>query len=447
MPDLSKDALRTEAASSTSLPLPGRLADVVAAAEHEAKLKAAQFRWDPITGRTTAPSSDQPRNPRRLNVLMTKGGKSLFYSLMDERVRLFWPGETVTEAPDIVVTTEPEKLADDPLSLDLAGEVWQRLRSGAAKLLIDSSSEGYAFAPERFARIDAALHAVGLGPSDCIYVTQHRGFRADYLAHRRALGLDGAGMDVLVHDRYIQYLFAAALKPGPARFREQLKAYASAEAVRERRFISLNNKFRPVRMLFLLRLLQDGLWSSGYISLGKLYEFGGRAVSKPKLMQQLTVIEQLRPLAEQLTPLFEQLESYSPQYVGLEGRAPTRAADDLMIVPKMFEEYGQSWFSIVLETDFSDRLHRITEKPFKPLLCFHPMILLGSCGSLGLIKQYGFSTFSGLFDESYDQEADPLARFEMVYEQVDRLCRMDEAELAQRCDSVQEAWSSMPAGA
>ncbi len=94
---------------------------------------------------------------------------------------------------------------------------------------------------------------------------------------------------------------------------------------------------------------------------------------------------------------------------------------------------------MVTETDFSDRLHRITEKPFKPLLCLHPFIVLGSRGSLRLIRDYGFKTFPSLFDEGYDEERDPLARFEAVYEQVGRLCRMDEAELARASDDAAEA--------
>lgn len=93
----------------------------------------------------------------------------------------------------------------------------------------------------------------------------------------------------------------------------------------------------------------------------------------------------------------------------------------------------------MIETDVSNRLHRITEKPFKPLLCFHPLIVLGSCDSLRLIREYGFETFPGVFDESYDQEADLRTRFEMVFGQVERLCRMDEAELARLSEAAAEA--------
>jgi hypothetical protein len=92
----------------------------------------------------------------------------------------------------------------------------------------------------------------------------------------------------------------------------------------------------------------------------------------------------------------------------------------------------------VTETEMSRRLHRITEKPLKPLLNLHPFLILGSPGSLQLVRSYGFQTFSGIFDERYDEEEDPRRRFDMVYEQVRRLCALDEAELSRLSDRVSE---------
>lgn len=418
--------------------LPPRLAGIAAEAQQEARRRAERFGWDPVRG-LAGPRSPQPGDPRPLNVLMTRGGKSFFSSLREERVRLFWPGDPLTRPPDIVATSEPQRFADDPRTLDLPDVVWRRLASGQAKLLIDSSSEGYPYAPEGFSRIEDAIARAGVKLEDCIYVTQDRAFKADYLADLRKSGRDRPGVEILVHDRFIQYLFAAFQESGPADFPNWLRAHAGAGQVRRRRFISLNNKFRPVRMLFLLRLLRDELWDDGFISLGDIYEFAGHPLSKAQMMKRMLSAPGMGPLARELIPYFAQIEAHSPQYVGLGDVAPKRGAEKKMVVPRRFAKYGDSWFSIVVETDFSNRLHRITEKPFKPLLCLHPMIILGSCGSLSLIKEYGFESFPGLFDESYDQEADPRARFEMVYEQVVRLCRMAEAELARSCDAVAEA--------
>ncbi len=92
-------------------------------------------------------------------------------------------------------------------------------------------------------------------------------------------------------------------------------------------------------------------------------------------------------------------------------------------------EYGRSWFSVVTETEMDERPLRITEKPLKPLMNFHPFLVLGNPGSLDLLRGYGFRSFPGLFDESYDGEPDPARRFEAVFRQVERLCGLEEAEL------------------
>ncbi len=103
------------------------------------------------------------------------------------------------------------------------------------------------------------------------------------------------------------------------------------------------------------------------------------------------------------------------------------------------KEHGKSWFTVVTETEMSDRVLRITEKPMKALVDFHPLILFGNPGSLKLIRDLGFETFQGFFDEAYDEEMVPRKRFDMAYAQVERLCRMDEAELARLENGISEA--------
>jgi hypothetical protein len=55
--------------------------------------------------------------------------------------------------------------------------------------------------------------------------------------------------------------------------------------------------------------------------------------------------------------------------------------------------------------------------------------VLGNPGSLQMVRSYGFVTFEEIFDESYDDELDPRRRFDMVYGELTRLCRLDEKEL------------------
>jgi hypothetical protein len=77
-----------------------------------------------------------------------------------------------------------------------------------------------------------------------------------------------------------------------------------------------------------------------------------------------------------------------------------------------------------------DHFSRATEKSFKPMLNFHPAILLANPGALAFVRGLGFQTFRALFDEAYDDEPDPRRRFDLVYRQLQRLCTADEGELS-----------------
>src|SRR5262249_40124055 len=78
-------------------------------------------------------------------------------------------------------------------------------------------------------------------------------------------------------------------------------------------------------------------------------------------------------------------------------------------------EYGRSRLSVVTETEMRSWPSRITEKPLKPLANFHPFLLLGNPGSLGLLRKLGFETFAKVLDESYDDELDPAKRYRIIY--------------------------------
>jgi hypothetical protein len=43
-----------------------------------------------------------------------------------------------------------------------------------------------------------------------------------------------------------------------------------------------------------------------------------------------------------------------------------------------------------------------------------PFVLVAPAGSLAYMREYGFRTFAGVFDESYDDETDDILRIERV---------------------------------
>ena len=78
------------------------------------------------------------------------------------------------------------------------------------------------------------------------------------------------------------------------------------------------------------------------------------------------------------------------------------------------QDYANTRFEVVLETLFDDVRIQLTEKTLRPIACGHPFILASTPGSLQYLRNYGFQTFDGIIDESYDLETDSSTRLELI---------------------------------
>jgi len=88
------------------------------------------------------------------------------------------------------------------------------------------------------------------------------------------------------------------------------------------------------------------------------------------------------------------------------------------------EDYITSGIEVVLETLFDDRRHHLTEKTLRPIACGRPFMLVSTPGSLQFLKNYGFETFSGLIDETYDSIIDPRLRLEAIVKEINRISKL-----------------------
>lgn len=83
---------------------------------------------------------------------------------------------------------------------------------------------------------------------------------------------------------------------------------------------------------------------------------------------------------------------------------------------------------IVTETVFYyDKLH-LTEKIFKPIVSKQPFMLIAAPGNLAYLRSYGFKTFDGIIDESYDNIKDNDARIDAVVNQLNWYCNLSASE-------------------
>ena len=370
------------------------------------------------------PAMAAPEAP--LKAFVAIPGKSLFARLGDRRVRTYPSDWSAEVEPDLVVLPCSQASKFDAAALRLPEGAARRLSEGRAFVVFDASLEGLPHTEAWTRTLLDVLQRLGAPPSRAIYVTQDRGWSADHRAWCSARGV--TPLNVLEYDYWIARFFGGLAKDGQSLFQARLEQFRRRPGHRDRRFLSLNWTVRPAKALFLLRLMRDGLMDEGWISFG-----GFEVLRQAKNRSRMQFAKALRretafaDLVAELEPDLPKLDALGQSSLG----PPDSGQEDPNLTgDAALPAYADSWFSVVTESEMLDRFSRVTEKPFKPLVNFHPLILLASPGALGFIRGLGFETFGALFDETYDQEPDPRRRFELVYQQLRRLCAAPESELA-----------------
>jgi hypothetical protein len=126
--------------------------------------------------------------------------------------------------------------------------------------------------------------------------------------------------------------------------------------------------------------------------------------------------------------VIEEYEKYSD---GLIEKLPLQLDKDFQICHSIthfnINHYLDTYFTICTESHCEDRGESgnalaFTEKTLKPIMNFHPFILVANAGSLEYLKRYGFKTFSPFIDESYDNIDDRGYRFLAIEKEINKLC-------------------------
>ena len=89
---------------------------------------------------------------------------------------------------------------------------------------------------------------------------------------------------------------------------------------------------------------------------------------------------------------------------------------------------NDAFWHVVTETVFYYNKLHLTEKIFKPIVSKQPFMLLAAPGNLEYLRSYGFKTFEGIIDESYDTIQDHDARIEAVVRQLQWYCDLTPGE-------------------
>jgi hypothetical protein len=101
-----------------------------------------------------------------------------------------------------------------------------------------------------------------------------------------------------------------------------------------------------------------------------------------------------------------------------------------VIVP--IQIYNQTAYSIVAETHADNRYSFFTEKIFRPMLARRLFVMFSGWKYLKNLRKLGFQTFDNVIDESYDQIYNDQERWAAAFEQVKRLCDMNQIEVLEK---------------
>lgn len=78
-----------------------------------------------------------------------------------------------------------------------------------------------------------------------------------------------------------------------------------------------------------------------------------------------------------------------------------------------------------------------SEKIFKPIVFMHPFILVGRHNSLKLLRDSGYRTFDGIFDESYDSIDNDIDRLNAIESEITRLNTLPAGKWASMLTNIQ----------
>jgi hypothetical protein len=189
---------------------------------------------------------------------------------------------------------------------------------------------------------------------------------------------------------------------------------------RDRYFIMYNrNTERLHRVYFVNKLYENNLINCGFISF----------FENPYLdsfLQNSQHYDELGLTNEDIKSIKNKYKNYTPMVID---NSNSDEISDYHNFLSRSNEYENSYFTIVSETNAESDYCFITEKTTKPIMNLHPFVVLGNPHTLKVLKKYGFKTFNKWWDESYDNEFDFKTRSDMVLDIVKNLCSKSKDEM------------------
>lgn len=213
---------------------------------------------------------------------------------------------------------------------------------------------------------------------------------------------------------------------------EQYNSIASKKIIpRAKYYASLNFKPRFHRILLIAFLLEAKIDNKGILT------FYGDKHSKDSYYEKascyIKLFHHTKLTTDKIMALKNtEISGFDVTAATIENSIWTRAVStaDFLYSDLINNQCVDYYFEIVTETWFEENdLAYITEKSIRPILKMTPFIVLGPYKSLAHLRSLGFKTFSPLINELYDNIENPVARIEMIIDEIQRLCALTMDEI------------------
>jgi hypothetical protein len=206
-------------------------------------------------------------------------------------------------------------------------------------------------------------------------------------------------------------------RSNPNSYVNPLKFVSSKMTIRDHHFLFKIRRPRPYRQALLFKLFEDNLLEKGDWSWLEKKQFDEHEVksilSTYGIQSEANKFKELfskfpHPLKDEPGGTFDTISSWTDMHS---------------------LSYQNAYFYICTETYTHGEYRSITEKVCKPMVNFMPFLFMSFPGALEVLKGLGFRTFSPFIDESYDRETSGTLRFQMICNEVKRLCAMSKEEI------------------
>ena len=202
-------------------------------------------------------------------------------------------------------------------------------------------------------------------------------------------------------------------------------AFNSYSNIRKYKFLSYNrNSNRLHRPYVISKLYNDGILKESLVS---LYE--SRALSEyDTVLKSISNLEfeTLKFSKEDREILKKFVDESYPLKLDHDNANDCARANNQISTK---EHFLNSYFNIVCETSCHSDYTFITEKTLRPIINLQPFIIFGNPYTLKSLKELGFKTFDKWVDESYDLEINTNKRFELAYNEILKISKLDIDEI------------------